>query len=129
MNRWTTFPALLALSAVPLPLFAEDGQLPPTKLAATSSRSAVAKSTDRAPGKVLPAEEWRRIDSAVDRGLAFLAGQQQPDGSFPSYANAQPGVTSLCVLAFMAHGHTPGNGPYGKRLERAIKYIINCQKP
>ena len=81
------------------------------------------------PDNVLSDSEWQRVDSAVDRGLAFLASQQQPDGSFPSYANAQPGVTSLCVLAFMAHGHTPGNGQYGERLERAVKFIVGCQKP
>ena len=61
--------------------------------------------------------------------VAFLAAQQQPDGSFPTTPNAQPAVTSLCVLAFMAHGHNPGNGPYGERLERAVQYIVNCQKP
>ena len=87
------------------------------------------KSTDNAPGNVLPEDEWRRVDSAIDRGLAFLASQQQPDGSFPTHPDAQPGVTSLCVLAFMAHGHTPGTGPYGERLSRAVKYIADCQKP
>ena len=70
-----------------------------------------------------------RFDHSVDRGLAFLASQQQPDGSFPSLDYAQPGVTSLCVLAFMAHGHAPGNGPYGERLERAMRYIVDCQRP
>ena len=28
----------------------------------------------------------------------------------------------------MAHGHNPGSGPYGERLERAVKYIADCQK-
>src|SRR5215213_10261911 len=84
---------------------------------------------DDGPREVLSTEEWHRMDSAVDRGLAFLASQEQPNGSFPSLPFAQPGVTSLCVLAFMAHGHTPGNGPYGERLERAVKFIMDCQKP
>ena len=64
----------------------------------------------------------------MDRSLAWLAAQQQPDGSFPTMDHAQPGVTSLCVLAFMAHGHNPGEGPYGKRLERAVDFIMSCQK-
>ena len=29
----------------------------------------------------------------------------------------------------MAHGHTPGNGPYGKCLDRAVAFICECQKP
>src|SRR2546423_14731636 len=61
--------------------------------------------SDDTPARVLSSQEWQRVDHSVDRGLAFLASQQQPDGSFPSLPYAQPGVTSLCVLAFMAHGH------------------------
>jgi Prenyltransferase and squalene oxidase repeat len=94
-----------------------------------ASQLVFARSTDKTPDNTLSAEEWRRVDLKVNRGLAFLALQQQPDGSFPSLPYAQPAVTSLCVLAFMAHGHAPGNGPYGKQLERAVRFIINCQKP
>jgi hypothetical protein len=88
-----------------------------------------ADASEQSPRDVLPDDEWRRIDSAVDRGLAFLASQQQADGSFPTISYAQPGVTGLCVLAFMAHGHTPGHGPYGDRLKRAVAFICDCQKP
>jgi hypothetical protein len=128
MNGSMCISVLMALLVGATQSFGDD-EPAQKKQSSIAARSVVAKSSDRVPGKVLPAEEWRRIDAAVERGLAFLAAQQQPDGSFPSYANAQPGVTSLCVLAFMSQGHTPGNGPYGKRLERAIKYIIDCQKP
>jgi hypothetical protein len=83
---------------------------------------------DDTPKSALSPDEWRNVDSAIQRGLTFLAAQQQPDGSFPTDSVAQPGVTSLCVLAFMAHGHNPGNGPYGDRLDRAIRYIADCQK-
>ena len=48
--------------------------------------------------------------------------------SFPTLERGQPGVTSLCVLAFMAHGHSPGEGKYGQQLDRASEYIIACQK-
>jgi hypothetical protein len=82
----------------------------------------------RAPTDVLTDNEWQRVDAAVERALAFLAEQQQPDGSFPSLSHAQPGVTSLCVLAFMAHGHIPGDGQYGKQLETATNFIVECQK-
>jgi hypothetical protein len=81
------------------------------------------------PTNALSDDEWHKVDSSVERGLTFLAAQQQPDGSFPTTPNAQPAVTSLCVLAFMAHGHTPGKGPHGDRLERAMQYIVSCQKP
>ncbi len=73
--------------------------------------------------------EWQRIDSSVDRALQWLASRQQRDGSFPTLMRAQPGVTSLCVMAFAAHGHLPGEGPYGTQLERALDFILSCQKP
>jgi len=37
-------------------------------------------------------------------------------------------VTSLAALAFMARGHTPGQGPYGDNLNHAIDYILASQK-
>lgn len=77
---------------------------------------------------VLTAEEWEAVDKAVERGLKWLAKQQQPDGSFPTQPWGQPAVSSLCEMAFLAHGHLPGEGPYGERLTRTINYIKACQK-
>jgi hypothetical protein len=80
-------------------------------------------------GDVLNEEQRVALDSSVEKGLAWLASQQQPDGSFPTMPHGQPGVTSLCAMAFLAHGHLPGEGPYGEPLERALKFTIECQKP
>jgi hypothetical protein len=88
---------------------------------------AEAKQND-APTDVLTPEEWKNVDEAVQRALIFLASEQAPDGSFPTLSHAQPAVTSLCVLAFMAHGHMPGEGEFGDRLEKATNFIISCQK-
>ena len=77
----------------------------------------------------LTATEWQQIDRSTERALQWLAGQQQRDGSFPTRMDGQPGVTSLCVMAFVAQGHLPGEGPYGAQLEKAMDYIIKCQKP
>jgi hypothetical protein len=83
---------------------------------------------DDVASNVLSTAEWQRVDAAVARALAFLGSQQQKDGSFPSISNGQPGVTALCVLAFIAQGHNPGEGEFGPRLERAIDFILTCQK-
>ena len=77
---------------------------------------------------VLPEKEWDRVDAAVDRALNWLASRQQADGSFPTVEMGQPGVTSLCMLAFMAHGHVPGAGKYANCLERATDYVLASQK-
>jgi hypothetical protein len=125
---WHLTATALVLFFAPFQLPAQEIQPSEIKLMHTAPKFAVVISTNNTPRNILAAEEWRQIDHSVDRGLAFLASQQVADGSFPTLPFAQPGVTSLAVLAFMAHGHTPGNGPYGRHLERAIKYIVACQK-
>ncbi len=80
------------------------------------------------PANVLSAEKWQRVDASVNRALSWLASQQLADGSFPTLPEGQPGVTCLCALAFMAHGHGPQDGVYGRRVERAIEFALSCQK-
>jgi hypothetical protein len=97
-------------------------------VAAPSGGQTVDRTVDAAT-RVLTPQEWARLDNSVARALTWLAGQQQPDGSFPTLDTGQPGVTCLCMLAFMAHGHLPGEGPYGEKLKRASAYALSCQKP
>jgi hypothetical protein len=81
------------------------------------------------PARVLSPQEWQRVDAAVARALKWLASQQQDDGSFPTLQTGQPGVTSLCIMAFASQGHVPGAGEYGRRLEHAADFVVSCQKP
>jgi hypothetical protein len=90
----------------------------------TSSNRAI----DGTPSNVLTPGQWRRVDESVGRALTWLANRQQPDGSFPTLDTGQPAVTSLCMMAFIAHGHVPGKGQYGARLDRAADYVLSCQK-
>jgi hypothetical protein len=109
--------ALSVIIAVPT-----NAQSPP------KSGGAPQKPNDDTPADVLSAEEWKRVDFAVDRALTWLAAKQNPDGSFPTLESGQPAVTCLCSLAFMAHGHAGGKDNYGKRLDQATEYAIKCQK-
>src|SRR5262249_9081781 len=77
---------------------------------------------------VLSASEWKQIDRGVDRGLAWLATQQLPDGSWPTYESGQVAVTSLATMAFLSRGHRPGEGPYGAVIDRAIDYVMSQQQ-
>jgi hypothetical protein len=76
----------------------------------------------------LPPKKWHQVENSVDRGLAWIASQQQPDGSFATLPQGQPGVTSLCVMAFLSRGHQPNFGPYGRQLNRAIDFVLSCQQ-
>ena len=73
--------------------------------------------------------QWKQVEDCVDRALAWIASQQQTDGSFPTLSQDQPAITALCVLAFLSRGHQPGFGPYGAQMDRAIDFVISCQKP
>ncbi|MFO1093803.1 MAG: prenyltransferase/squalene oxidase repeat-containing protein [Planctomycetaceae bacterium] len=77
---------------------------------------------------VLTAAQWARLDQAVDRGLKYLASEQQPDGAFKTLAAGQPAITSLGVMAFLSRGHVPGHGPYGDVINLAIEFVLSTQQ-
>ncbi len=64
--------------------------------------------------------------SATRRGLAWLAHQQAPDGSFGSLSHYGPhvGITGLAGLALMADGNMPGRGRWGEQVARALAFVL-----
>lgn len=81
----------------------------------------------------LSGEESQRVSDAVDRGLAWLAAQQNADGSFNGLADgvAVPSAeeTSYVLLAFLSRGHQPGIGAYGRQISLAIEWLLSVQRP
>src|SRR5271165_1415610 len=64
-------------------------------------------------------------DRAIENGLAWLAKTQNADGSFGTGTyRGNIAVTSLAGLAFMSAGSTPGRGPYGPQIEKALAYVM-----
>lgn len=85
--------------------------------------------------------QQKRADAAVTTALRRLATLQQPSGAwelqvepggfgrrFGRAANESTAATSLAVMAFLAAGHVPGEGPYGRRLEHAIRWVVDQQQ-
>lgn len=67
-----------------------------------------------------------RLDDGVTRGLAALAGMQQPDGSFgQGRYGRNVAVTSLACLALMADGNVPGRGPYGEQVRKGLEFVLD----
>ncbi len=65
-------------------------------------------------------------DLAIQSGLTWLATQQNDDGSFGNGAyRGNIAVTSLAGIAFMASGSTPGRGPYGAQIDKALAYVLD----
>lgn len=73
-----------------------------------------------------------RVRAAVDRSIAWLAKAQNEDGTFGrgnarNVAETSTAVTSLALLAFMASGEIPGQGPYGETINRGIVCVLAQQ--
>jgi squalene-hopene/tetraprenyl-beta-curcumene cyclase len=62
-----------------------------------------------------------RARASMDRGLAFLRQKQEADGSWNHY----PGITALCVLAFLDAG-TPAKDP---AVARGTAFLASLVKP
>jgi hypothetical protein len=67
---------------------------------------------------------------AIDLGLAWLARGQNADGSFGNGTyRGNIAVTSLAGLAFMSSGSSPGRGPYGAYIDKALGYVMDNTSP
>src|SRR5262245_24156082 len=87
--------------------------------------AAPAGGQDEASVRVSPA-----TITAIDNGLAFLARQQNEDGSFGAAHNrTNIAYTSIAGLAFMAGGHQPGRGKYGNVVRKTVEHIVSMENP
>jgi hypothetical protein len=69
-------------------------------------------------------------DLAIKNGLAWLGQNQNSDGSYGNGAyRGNIAVTSLAGLAFMSSGSSPGRGPYGPPIDKALAYVMRNTSP
>ena len=80
------------------------------------------------------------LQQAVARGHRWLADHQHPSGFWAEDVGfklntdysvtrgdvAHVGVTALAGMSFLAGGHLPGRGEYGKVLDRTLDYMLSC---
>lgn len=66
------------------------------------------------------------VRSINDRSLRYLVNTQLEDGSWPG-SRSGPGITGICVMAFMASGEDPDYGPYATHIRKALRSIIASQ--
>lgn len=91
-----------------------------------SSHSANAQGIGRRKIDIVPAN----VEIAYKKGLTYLAKMQAADGSFSNDRHrysSQPGITGICVLAFLAHGEDAEYGPYAKNIKSGIDFILKQQ--
>jgi hypothetical protein len=88
------------------------------RAAATSARSGA----EPAGAELTPAAE-----AAIAKGLAWLATQQETDGSFggKSHYGRHVAITGLAGLAFLSNGDVPGRGRYGPVIEGCVRFMLD----
>lgn len=65
-----------------------------------------------------------KVDRAVEKGLAFLASKQLPDGRFEGQHGDTAALPALVGMAFLSKGYLPGRAPYGDVINRCIDRVL-----
>ncbi len=94
-----------------------------------------------------PVEGQEGIDfqtrQIFDRGLAYLAANQKPDGTWsgklviggygsgadPQGEGATNGETALSLMCFLASGEDPNFGKYSRNVRNAVRALLLTQNP
>ncbi|HBL47292.1 MAG TPA: hypothetical protein DDZ90_28290, partial [Planctomycetaceae bacterium] len=78
--------------------------------------------------EILPKHMTPAAVKSIERGLAYLAKQQTPGGSFQTTQDGSTypvSMTSLAGIAFLANGNTPSRGPYADQVRKATEYVLS----
>ncbi len=72
----------------------------------------------------------RQIDASIAAALPWLADAQQPSGAWTLEHSSQEStaITSLAVLAFLAAGQVPDEGPWGDHVTRGVDWVLQQQR-
>jgi hypothetical protein len=69
-------------------------------------------------------------EHAIDKGLAYLRAQQGAGGAFGTGGyRGNVAISSLAGLAFLAGGHLPGRGAYGRIVSDVLRYVLSTEDP
>ena len=75
-------------------------------------------------------ERDKQIDTAISKALDHLAKKQSPSGAWTLDGQGEStSATSLAVMAFLAAGHVPGEGPYDQVIQRGVRWVLDHQQP
>lgn len=67
-----------------------------------------------------------RTQAAIDKALRWLRDQQAGDGSWGN--QTKTAMTGFALLAFLANGHLPNQGEYGKEVAKGVRYLMACSR-
>src|SRR6187402_1183630 len=69
------------------------------------------------------------VETSITRGVVFLIGTQQADGSFGQDKRHSSAMTSLSLLALACAGHQPiDRTPQGEAFQKGLKFILDPER-
>ncbi|MBX2851761.1 MAG: terpene cyclase/mutase family protein [Phycisphaeraceae bacterium] len=121
--------AFALISCIGLDAYSQDAPKPADDKAEAADEPDIVLDEN---GNLLPKHFNEKTQEAIELGMAFLARNQTPDGSF---RNSRDGatypvtMTSLAGMAFIAGGNTTSRGPYADNVKKAVRYILAQADP
>lgn len=93
-----------------------------------ASAPAAAKD-DKRPAEVDKVVVDEKTEALIKGALKYLASKQKPNGSWVANNDEHPiAMTGYTLMAFMAAGHTPGEGDYGRHVANGVQYLLNASR-
>ena len=71
----------------------------------------------------------KAIDDGIRRAIDWLASEQQPSGAWKTNDYGEStATTALAIMAMLAAGHVPEEGPYGQQITRGVGWLLSKQQ-
>ncbi|MBA3846529.1 MAG: terpene cyclase/mutase family protein [Planctomycetes bacterium] len=87
--------------------------------------------TSAAPAAVIEdaVEMTPAAQTAIGRGLKYLADTQRADGAWAGTYGSSSGIVGACAIAFMGAGHSPDSGEHGVAVARSLRWLVRSAQP
>ncbi len=112
------FLAALALCGLPPSAQSDEGRREEDSLSTKASRQAARKALNWL-------KEHQHKDGYWECDVGFKLNE---DYRVEKKRHPHVGVSALAGTAFLASGNVPGRGPYAKNVERALAFVLSCQR-
>ncbi len=106
-----------------------------TEIAAVESFSRRVMRTQGGAAPTPAGEVGPATEEAIERGLAYLAGTQNDDGSWSLQGHGEDvllhsdsAATGLCLLAFQGAGYTHRQHQYADTVSRGLQFLLQNQR-
>ena len=76
-----------------------------------------------------PVKVNAKTELVINSALSYLASKQSPSGAWAGETGEEArypiAMTAYTLMAFQAAGNLPNEGPYGKNVDQAVRYLLS----